>query len=174
MLAGSSSLRMGVERLSLPQRYSRTEDGTYHFDAAPFLSNAFLTGAQLKRATLGKPKIGLKLSCSQATVFGSVVAQSGESASSPCDRSLTQVWASEDSYAPLGYPLPNTLTASPSPSSPSPVPPNPGSAKHHSSSIRSRVTFATIEAALTMGKRASAFEVTVKLMVGKKEESLAW
>lgn len=77
--AGSSSLCVcrirGLE--SAGRRVLRGEksarERTHHFDAAPFLRRAFLTGAQLKRATLGKPKTGSKLSCSHATVLGSVV-----------------------------------------------------------------------------------------------------
>jgi len=40
--------------------------------------------------------------------------------------------------------------------------------------MRSRVTFATIDAAETIGNRASALDVTVNEMVGKKPSSLSW
>lgn len=52
--------------------HSPKRKGTHHFEATPFLRSAFLTGAQLKRATFGNPKIGSKLVWSQATVLGSV------------------------------------------------------------------------------------------------------
>lgn len=61
-------------RQLLPLRISSDRERakkTHHFEGTPFFSRAFLTGAQLKRATFGNPNTGSKLDWSHMTVFGS-------------------------------------------------------------------------------------------------------
>lgn len=70
-------------------------------------------------------------------------------------------------HSPLGYPLPNAVAPSlPATSSPS--------KKFQLSSSLSLVTFATIDAAETIGYVTSAFDATTNATEGKMASSLRW
>ena len=141
----------------LLEKYKRMEltlSSSHHFTFHPFLSISCLIVPQLCRAIDGYPNNGSKCFSSHATVLGSAGSSEGQMQS--CKK--------RQACVPDGYPLPNSGLKLSCPST---------SSNFHTSMKTSLVTFATILAAETTGKRASAFGTTVNCNVGKIAFNLA-